>query len=426
MSTAPADPEQTQAPNGLVAWRDRLAFRCERHGKLLQALGCGLAMGWVAGSACARMVSPQAPAPGTLPLHAWAIPVGLGVLILALLHRRAAALVMGAVCALQLSQVAPILGWAAAGLTVVFFFVCHPRREGRACTLLLAPYLAQIGLGVIPPLGFGIILARRGGMLWAGLSFFWCVLHGIPFGSGAPLGIPGIPKTADLWQAWRLSRAGVRVPGFSKIWLEGLGKQTNLASLLEPVQELLTEQALPLFLQFLVWVLVAAAVARLFLRRDLADRLALEYLEKAGRGTRVPPYRRLYGAVAAGALAFVIPHIVLGAAFESVAYGPVAGAILSLIVGLVFFLPLHVVLEGDPKAGRPAKYRHRTHSEHRSLLKKPPPPSAAGQPRPAPVPPQPARRPVAAPHRRPPRRPPRSRRSHRPPPPRPRPRRARP
>jgi class 3 adenylate cyclase len=325
----------------LIVLRDRLAHLVGKRKRFLGALLCGLVMGWAVLSACTFRT----------PLSSWSWMLALCVLGLSLIHLRMGAVLTGLVCTVQMFSVHGQLGFLTAFLSFLFVLFCE-RHAGASCALLAAPYLMQFDLGIAVPLGLAMAAGRRAAWFWAALAFLFCAAHGIAVGQPR-LGLVPFPRFVAAEKA--IGAKGITP--FDGGWItRGLG-QADLAELREDVLQYVInpKTMVPLVAQLLAWCLVTSLARALYLRRDLKDRLALEYLARATRRTqRTPLHRQLHGALVVGALGFVVAYIVMAALSPSVQYGALK-AVMDVLAVALLWVPLWVRLEGDPRVVQEAK-----------------------------------------------------------------------
>ena len=229
------------------------------------------------------------------------------------------------------------------------------------CALLVAPYLMRCGLGIAVPLGLAMTSGRRTAWFWAMMAFLFCAAHGIAVGQPR-LGLVPFPNFAAAEKV--IATKGVTT--FDGAWLHRALGQADLAELHTNIMDYLTspKTMVPFVVQLLAWCIVTALARALYLRRDLKDRLALDYLERATRRTqRAPPHRQLHGALAVGALGFVAVYIIMTALSPAadaktlspaVQYG-VLKAVLDVLAVALLWVPLWIRLEGDPRSGQEGK-----------------------------------------------------------------------
>ncbi len=337
-------PEPEKEPSFVVNLRDRLSFFVEEHKDLLYSLACGLAMGWAAFLACSEFP--------TL-LTAWSIPIGIGILVLAVVELWTASAVMALVCTVQVLQFHPELGWTTAALSLVFLLLC-PFGHGKACGLLVAPFLTGLGLGIALPIGYGLGQGKKSGWFWTVVAFGYVTMHAILFGNPKV----GVPKESPLWEVIYDQSAG-QVEGFTWPWLKSIFNSWDFEPLLVEAQIFIAQGSrwISLMLQLLLWLGVAVFLGYLFVRKRMTDKMALAYLEKANAVKKVPNYRKLPGAVAAGTLLFMVGYFILSQVFPEIVYRPVPEVVLHLAAAVGVMIPLYVVLEGNPEAGKSLKGR---------------------------------------------------------------------
>jgi hypothetical protein len=189
---------------GLVARRSGVLYRRTR--LLLRSLGCGTALGWAAFSACANFQTPLQP---------WAVPFAIGIVILSAVELWTAAFAACLIWTVQLLQFQAEMGWLAGILSIVFLSL-YAFGPGRACTVLIAPFLMPMGLAAAAPLGLGLALGRKSGWFWAALAYAWTAAHAFLFGQWR-LGV----ARGRLWEIVA-EKASCQPQGFNSAWVRSI------------------------------------------------------------------------------------------------------------------------------------------------------------------------------------------------------------
>lgn len=332
----------------LAALRDEAAFFIEEHGPLLRSLGCGAAMGWAAYSACANFQTP---------LQIWAVPVAIGIVILSAVELWTAALAACLIWSIQMLQFQSEIGWLTGILSIVFLSL-YAFGPGRACTVLIAPFLMPAGLAAGAPLGLGLALGRKSGWFWAALAYAWTALHAFMFGQWR-LGV----ARGRLWEIVA-EKASSQPQGFHSAWLKSIVGNLEFTRLKVEAYHFAMDSEVwtPLLLQWVVWIVAAWCMGYLYAPKRTTDRAALEYLAKASstsvsRVKKEPMYRKLPGTVAIGALIFISSHTILAMVFDRLKYDPMPEALLDLCAAVLVLLPFYIIYEGFPDNGKRAKGR---------------------------------------------------------------------
>lgn len=360
-----AEPQEASL---LEVARDNLAFFFEEHRQLLLSLLSGAAMGWAAFSACSSFHTLLTP---------WAVPIAIAITILAAVELWSASALAMLVCTVQMLQVHSQLGWVTAALSLVFLMLCL-FGHGRASLVLITPWLSAAGGAVIIPLGFGVVLDKRGGWLWSLLAFAWCTLHAFLFGDprlGIARNTQFLDKLMDL--------SATHPKGFSATWLNTVATEFRVDLIVQGFTDFIAANPprwTSLMIQAILWITAAYLMGSLYRKKRMVDKAALEYLEKVTGATSAkiaePMYRKLPGALAAGAVLMALSYIVLAQIFDSIRYW-VSDALLDFVMAGALLVPLYVIYEGRPEMGKKAKARRLARRE--GLLQKRPP-------RPTPVP----------------------------------------
>jgi serine/threonine protein kinase len=332
----------------LALLRDEAAYFIEEHGPLLRSLGCGAALGWAAYSACANFLTP---------LQMWAVPVAIGIVILSAVELWTAAFAACLIWTVQLLQFQAEMGWLAGILSIVFLSL-YAFGPGRACTVLIAPFLMPVGVAAAVPLGLGLGLGRKSGWFWAALAYAWTAAHAFLFGQWR-LGV----ARGRLWEIVA-EKAFTQPQGFNSAWLKSIVGNLEFTRLKVEALGFASNSEVwtPLLLQWIVWIVAAWCMGYLYTPKRTTDRAALEYLAKASSTSvskvkNEPMYRKLPGAVALGALIFIFSHTILAMVFDRLKYDPVPEALLDLAAAALVLLPFYIVYEGFPDNGKRAKGR---------------------------------------------------------------------
>ena len=354
MKTPLSDAGDSGQPALWIQIRDRLAFFVDQHSHLLYCLTCGLAMGWVAYATCSGFP--------TLLLD-WAIPIGIAVVILSAIHIWTAVLAMGIICSIQMMMVHPQLGVLTAILSAIYFILCI-FGCGKSAAVLSAPFLISQGFGAAVPLGLGLALGKKTGPVWTALAFIWCALHGVIFGQWR-LGLPPNPQIKAL-----IEQADPVSISVIKQWFSTLPQKIDFMGVQASVVGLLGENGrwISLFLQAILWVGVSYTVGVLYVRKRLFDKMAQEYLEKVSGKVFEANYRKLISVTLVGLLILIVGYFILAQIFGDIEYHPQQELLGDFLAGLLLFIPLYIVLEGNIETGKRLKGRQM--AQKMGLLKK--------------------------------------------------------
>ncbi|MBN2451657.1 MAG: adenylate/guanylate cyclase domain-containing protein [Lentisphaeria bacterium] len=319
-----------------VFCRDRLAHLVSGRRTFLGALLCGMAMAWATLSACSVQT----------PLSRWSWLLALCVVGVSLIHTRVGAVVMGLACTAQMLSLNGQVGVVTAALCLLFVLLCG-RHAGNLCGVLVAPYLLGLHLGIAAALGLAMSAGKRVSWFWVGLALVWCVMHGFVVGHPR-LGVAPLSQVAE--SASRAEKARVT---FGASWLREALAQADMEELKDGLLGFLADssKSVPAGVQLLLWCAIAFAVRATYHHRRVKDRIAMEYLEKVTKHTRrIPPHRQMYGAMAMGAVLFVVSYAILGGLSKAVEYS-FLHAFMDVVAAALVYFPLWVTLEGDPVAG---------------------------------------------------------------------------
>ncbi len=338
-----------KAPSDVTIAKDRLAYLISKRQKLFRALYCGILLAWFTSSIC---VLPSS-------FTRWRILLALGVLVLSLVQLWVAGLVAAAIWTVQMFLIHPPLGLLTAAFALVF---AVSFRWGYApwSSALAAPLLVSCGMGVVVPVGLGMVTVRKQGWFWAGLAFLLCAFHAFVFGNEL-IGVQALPSVARIVEEIGKDPAGF--PASIKI---ALLNSANVTPLRADFMRFLvtTQQSIPVGIQLVLWIgaamtagtLLGRRKGSLLGRRSRLNRLAMDYLAKVSGGKRnkIRWHQRVVGVLTIAGGALLVGYIVLGIVCKNVDYG-IGSVLLDCLALSIMGFPLAILLEGIPEKGRLSK-----------------------------------------------------------------------